>query len=237
MVKCIHCLTERGPFNEDHVFPSAWYPENTPQEIQKPTAPTCYECNNLLSKIEEKLLRVFSFGFSPSKLGHKKIYEKMKRSISESAGKNEKDKKSRAQVRDGFYQKFLPAKNFHADSIINPNNEEINTESMGMIFSEDDLDCFLKKISKGLIYNFGKVKYVPSIYVFSFFHFQSPPSCLKKFSHVKRAFGPGFNFSFWEDPEFPPNSIIQIQIWQNLNFWITIENPTLTQKKLTLNSF
>jgi len=227
MKKCIHCLTEEGPFNDDHVFPSSWYPENTPAEIIRPTAPSCVDCNNKLSKIEENLLRVFSFGFSPNENGHKRIYERMKRSISASAGKNERDKKFRNETKRKFFRKFYPVSAFPRNSIVNPQDYKIEIDSLGIIFPVDELELFLKKISKGIIYNFGREKYVPSIFAYSFFHFQCPPIDLQNVPHVEKQYGPGFSFHYWEDPEFPPNAVIQIKIWQVLNFWITIENPIL----------
>lgn len=224
MKKCIHCLDEKGPFNEDHVFPEGWYPENTPPGIEKPTAPSCLKCNNSLSKVEERLLRVFSFGFSPNERDHKEIYERMKRSISESAGKSERDKRIRAVTKKNFFRDFYPIKIFPKHSIVNPNQQNIEEDSLGVVFSRN---TFLKKVTKGIIYNCGRVIYVPPIYEFSFFHFQCPPIGLHKIQHVKREFGPGFSFWYWEHPEFPPNSIVQIKIWQVLNFWITVENPIL----------
>lgn len=54
--KCIHCLAETDR-TKDHIFPKQWYPDNTPGDVQRPTAPACAPCNNALGKLEVRLFR------------------------------------------------------------------------------------------------------------------------------------------------------------------------------------
>jgi len=33
--RCIHCLEEFSSLTSDHVFPDSWYPETTPDNLEK----------------------------------------------------------------------------------------------------------------------------------------------------------------------------------------------------------
>lgn len=54
--RCIHCLAETE-YTRDHVFPKHWYPDTTPDHIQRPVAPACSTCNNFLGKLESILFK------------------------------------------------------------------------------------------------------------------------------------------------------------------------------------
>lgn len=53
--KCIHCLKYFDKLTEDHIFPDSWYPESTPSNLEKWTAPSCDTCNKKLGSAEEEL--------------------------------------------------------------------------------------------------------------------------------------------------------------------------------------
>jgi len=53
--KCIHCLKYFDKLTEDHIFPNSWYPESTPTNLEKWTAPSCDLCNKKLGSAEEEL--------------------------------------------------------------------------------------------------------------------------------------------------------------------------------------
>ncbi len=55
MARCVHCLNPAGD-TRDHAFPASWYPESTPGEVQRPTAPCCGPCNRGFGKLEGYLL-------------------------------------------------------------------------------------------------------------------------------------------------------------------------------------
>lgn len=79
--KCIHCLEYFNELTKDHIFPSSWYPDSTPLNLEKWTVPSCAECNRELGKAEEKLFNrlsicldendIASLGLSKRKLLYK----------------------------------------------------------------------------------------------------------------------------------------------------------------------
>lgn len=176
IAKCVHCLAENIEVTYDHVFLSSWYPSTTNVKVNRPTAPSCKECNNKISKIEESLLRVFSFAISPKSPGHSQIYEKIKRSISGSSGKNLKDQKIRISVQKKFFNKMFPSQNFPESSIVNPDNLRTTHESLGLLTSvEEELHIFLSKLIRGIIYCFGKTKFISEIHEITYFDFLKAP--------------------------------------------------------------
>ena len=54
--RCVHCLKDNVVLTSDHMFPKAWYPDATPENLEKWQFPACNECNNRYSKIERDLL-------------------------------------------------------------------------------------------------------------------------------------------------------------------------------------
>lgn len=228
IAKCVHCLAENIEVTSDHVFPSSWYPSTTNAEINRLTAPSCKECNNKLSKIEESLLKVFSNSISSKSLGYSQICEKVKRSMSGNSGKNLKDQNIRISVQKKFFKKMFPAQNFPESSIVNPDNLRITPESQGLSMSvEEELHIFLSKLIRGIIYCFGKAKFISKIHEITYFDFQKAPKEIDYMAHIEHSCGPGFSFRFWEDQEFSPNGIIEITIWEKFNFFVFVENRIL----------
>src|SRR4030065_14138 len=59
--RCIYCLKYFDSITMDHVFPKSWYLKSVPKNIEKWKVPSCARCNNIYSKLEEKLLTDISF--------------------------------------------------------------------------------------------------------------------------------------------------------------------------------
>jgi hypothetical protein len=58
--RCVHCRKEVPERNWDHVFPKSWYPDTTPQNLEKWQIPSCIPCNRKYGKIEEDLIGRFA---------------------------------------------------------------------------------------------------------------------------------------------------------------------------------
>jgi hypothetical protein len=54
--KCVHCLKDNVELTEDHMFPKAWYPDTTAENLEKWKIPSCLECNQRLGKLERDLI-------------------------------------------------------------------------------------------------------------------------------------------------------------------------------------
>lgn len=147
--------------------------------------------------------------------------------MTESAGRNIKDKEFRKKVQKKFFNEIFPAHNFPEAAIVSPENLKITSESLGKLLNIEELNMFLNKMARGIIYNFAKKKFISEIHEITFMHFQTAPAEMNHIPFVEKSFGPGFSFRFWEDQEFSPNSVIEITIWTKLKFLVFIENRIL----------
>jgi len=50
--RCVHCLRFFKVLTSDHVFPVSWYPETTPDNLEKWQMPSCKKCNEKYGKID-----------------------------------------------------------------------------------------------------------------------------------------------------------------------------------------
>lgn len=52
---CVHCLQHVEKPTSDHVFPKSWYPDSTPENLEKWQIPSCSQCNQEYGRLEERL--------------------------------------------------------------------------------------------------------------------------------------------------------------------------------------
>jgi hypothetical protein len=101
--KCVHCLKENVELTDDHVFPKAWYPDTTAENLEKWKIPSCLECNHRLSKLEGDLIGRVALTLDIRNAASKGLAEKALRAIDPAAARNEGD----AAARDARAKKLL----------------------------------------------------------------------------------------------------------------------------------
>ena len=79
--RCVHCLRDTDSTTKDHVFPSSWYPDSTPETVQRWTVPSCTDCNKYLGKLETDLLVRLALRLDPSSEAATGISSKALRSL------------------------------------------------------------------------------------------------------------------------------------------------------------
>jgi hypothetical protein len=65
----------------DHVFPTSWYPDTTPHEVQRWVAPSHLACNNDLGPIENKVFNRLALCIDPRKAEASGLSAKVMRSL------------------------------------------------------------------------------------------------------------------------------------------------------------
>jgi len=80
-LRCIHRGKPVDETTKDHVFPTSWYPETTPEDIQRWTAPSCGECKNSLGSMEKKVFSRLILCVDPQKPEAAGLYARLKRSL------------------------------------------------------------------------------------------------------------------------------------------------------------
>jgi len=87
----------------DHVLPLSWYPDSTPEDIEKWKVPACRKCNEELGRIEEELLLRLGLCLEPNSISALGISHKALRAVSPQYAKNERDRR----IREGKRKKLL----------------------------------------------------------------------------------------------------------------------------------
>ena len=101
--RCVHCLQLFEELTWDHVFPEAWYPDTTPDNLEKWKIPSCLECNRAHAGSEGDLLVRLGLCIDPDDPKNAGIVEKALRAVSAGSGRDERD----AAAREAHRQKIL----------------------------------------------------------------------------------------------------------------------------------
>ena len=108
-LRCVHCLRPITENSDDHVFPASWYPDDTPQQVQRWKAPSCSACNGTLGKIEKELLLRLGICIDPATAQAAGISAKVLRSLGVGgAGKSEKERTLRAKTKARILRELIP---------------------------------------------------------------------------------------------------------------------------------
>jgi hypothetical protein len=75
--KCIYCLEYHEELTRDHIFPKSWYPDSTPEEIERWTVPACSKCNKKLGIAEEKIFNRLVICLDENELGASGLNERV----------------------------------------------------------------------------------------------------------------------------------------------------------------
>lgn len=81
--------------NWDHVFPVGWYPDTTPDNIDKWKVPSCVECNSELGRVESRFMTLIALTLDPKARETAGIPQKVLRSLKEEFARNEADARAR----------------------------------------------------------------------------------------------------------------------------------------------
>lgn len=113
--KCVHCLKVTKDITWDHVFPVAWYPDSTPNNISKWKIPACSKCNREYGRVEEDLMIRIGLCLDPKNPSSLGIPRKAIRAISPQLAKNEKDRLCRQDkheklMRESFSGANIPSR-------------------------------------------------------------------------------------------------------------------------------
>jgi hypothetical protein len=95
--RCVHCLRFHEKLTWDHVFPAAWYPDTTPEGMERWKIPSCQTCNSAHGESENTLMSLVGLCLDPGSSQGAGIGAKAWRSMDPSSGKNPRDAASRAK--------------------------------------------------------------------------------------------------------------------------------------------
>jgi hypothetical protein len=101
--KCVHCLKDPVDRTWDHMFPKAWYPDTTLENLEKWQIPSCLECNQRLGKLENDLIGRIALTLDANNPASEGLAEKALRAINPAEARDEGD----AAAREARAKKIL----------------------------------------------------------------------------------------------------------------------------------
>lgn len=237
---CVHCLNYFEELTEDHIFPKSWYPDSTPQNIEKWVVPACFECNNKLGKIEDEAYKKLAICIDSSDIATLGISEKAIHLYDLSSATNEKDRKRKEAnlkkiIPDLMYTDKMPnglLKNF------GPNDTSDKSVLVNISIPEL-LDPITEKIIRGLEFKLmgGLINTDRNIKIIH------PPDSTEIISEelmqlnnilkengARTDRGPGFIVHYAKD--IYGSMLYHITIWGKWETWAAISGTGLSATKL-----
>ena len=226
--RCVHCLREVEERNWDHVLPASWYPEATPPDLEKWTAPSCFECNSEYGKLEQDLLIRFGLCLDPHSAAAKGIVDKALRSIKPEYGRNAKDREARLKKQKeilGEMRRFpeLPNRgifpNFGPAHLAGPDGY------YGVLLDKKKIERLTEKIVRGVAFVQDKI-FIDENYDLAIYFLEdsgaTPVVRMIAQYGVQLHRGPGLIVKRAVIPEDPRAGLYAIEIWQRAKMYAAI---------------
>ncbi len=227
-MRCIHCLEESAVTNEDHVFPDSWYPDTTPPNITKWTAPSCIECNTKLGNDEDFLFSRLALSARPDIPASSGLANRALRIFGVRA--KSKDPKELAR-REKYRLKIVEEIN----SFCGEHKRIASTVNVSpshgpaMPIKGEVLERVYRKIIHGCEYIMGSKRYIDPPYELRMFDSASTAA----FEEVSQnasplaPLGPGFEIKRLRSTEDPLSVFYVVTIWDTFRIYALIADPVL----------
>jgi hypothetical protein len=157
--KCIHCLKDPVELTADHMFPRAWYPDTTPENLEKWQIPSCGDCNGYYGKIEGDLLNRVALALDTSHPASAGLADAALRAMNPSAARDERDTAARAAQAKKILRELYRGEEIPENALIPGLGERWGrpkTEQLAIQIPSDSLKRVTEKIVRGLVYREGK---------------------------------------------------------------------------------
>ena len=164
--RCVHCLEGLDKPTKDHVFPRAWYPDNTPENVQRWTVPCCSDCNGKFGSLEKKLFTRLALCIDPGKAEASGISKKVMGGLGVGVLGIKDEEKSHRQAqlaalikKTARYKEGMdtfPGFGLHEGF---PENEQT-----ALLIAEELLIQVAEKILRGCEYKLGAGRYIEAPY-------------------------------------------------------------------------
>jgi hypothetical protein len=231
MPRCVHCLNPTGS-TRDHVFPSSWYPDGTPNDVQRPQAPSCKPCNGKFGKQEGYLLERLGLCIGPQKAAAAGIAARALRAagIGIESELPPKEKAIRAKLRTKLRQETVSYSRAAGQRGVLPGfgpHSEFPVESqVALSVDTKALKDVCLKVVRGLEFHVGG-RYVEPPYKLDVFFLDEAAArqLATRFGPSILHLGPGFHVQRASAQDDPCHVLYRIKIWDTLKVHGIIDVP------------
>jgi hypothetical protein len=222
MARCVHCLNPAGN-TRDHVFPRSWYPESTPEDVQRPTVPSCRPCNGKSGKLENYVLGRLGLCLDPRKAASSGISAKALRALGIGAeGElSQNELKIRAKIKANLLAETRPYFQVIGRPGIlpgfGPNRDFPKESQLAISVNAEKLKEVCRKIVRGLEYHVVD-RYVEPPYLLEVFFVndEAATKLSSSFAPASLHLGPGFRVQRASAQDDPRHVLYEIKIWDTL---------------------
>lgn len=232
--KCVICLKD---FNdsikddsktEEHVFPKSWYPESTPNDLEKWKVPSCRKCNSEYSRYEQSLLIRLGLGLFKEDEKCSGIIEKARRSINPAYAKNERDRQKRLKCREKIKRDLIILDKIPSEGILpNFGSDERNKYKKYpiLLIKAGHLKKFAIKIVRGMTFLFDGFLIEDDYEIGHYFEKEEDRSSVIKMINkfgITEYRGPGIVVGRAVAHNDPKSSLYRIDVWGKLKICATV---------------
>ena len=153
--KCVHCL--KGPVERtwDHMFPKSWYPDTTPENLEKWQIPSCLDCNQRYSKLEGDFLGRVALALDTKNPASAGLAEKALRALNPTAARDEGDAAARDARAKKILSEMFKGEKIEAKNVVPGLGERwgrSNEQQIAIKIPDESLPAITEKIVRGLAY-------------------------------------------------------------------------------------
>ena len=226
--RCVHCLQFHEELTWDHVFPEAWYPDTTPEDMEKWKVPSCDACNKNHGKNEAELLVRFGLCVPPDQPSNMGIVDKALRALDPEAGRNPKDATARGLKRTRILSQTLTGSSIPRQAIylgFGPYPTQPEADQVAITISAKGLRRLTEKVIRGLTY-IEEGKFIESSHEIENFVVNEAGAsefraALDRFS-TSHERPPGLRIRRAVIPEDRVSAIFEIEVWGQLKLYGTV---------------
>jgi hypothetical protein len=224
----VHCLQFHDELTWDHVFPEAWYPDTTPDNIEKWKVPACDACNKDHGKNEAELLVRFGLCVPPNQQANIGIVDKVLRALDPATGRTPRDASARASKRVRILQQTISGSDIPRQAIypgFGPQSTQAESEQVAVPVSAQGLKQLTEKVVRGLTY-LEENKFIERTHEIE--NFVVTEEGASEFRAALDRFGtiherlPGLRIRRAVIPEDRMSGIFEIEIWGQLKLYATV---------------
>lgn len=223
--KCVHCLAESVERDWDHVFPQSWYPDETPENIEKWKVPSCIDCNSRYGRMESDLLSRISLSLDPTDPASRSVIYAAMRSMQPSVGRNEKDSRHRAARRQRILDDTRQGAEIPEGGLVPGMGERWGRaleDQVAVLVPADSLEKMAEKIVRGIFF-VEDSKFIEPPYAIELCFLEGEAerhwkNMLDRFSQTYER-PPGIVVRRAVTPEDGISSVFEILLWQQFRMY------------------
>jgi hypothetical protein len=139
----------------DHMFPKGWYPNTTPENLEKWQIPSCLECNQRLGKLENDLIGRIALTLGAQNPASKGLAEKALRAINPAAARDEGDTAAREARAKKILGEMFKGEQIKSKNVVPGLGERWDRpveQQVAIRISDESFPAVTEKIVRGLAF-------------------------------------------------------------------------------------